>query len=111
MTISTESMDGEITRVFLDGRLDIDGAQAIDLRMNVLAGSAKFLLIDMRNVSFIGSMGLRSIVVPAQAVRRRGGRVALFGPVPMVEEVIKASNIDQVIPVFHELEPALAALQ
>src|SRR5580698_10130948 len=104
MTLTTESMDGDITRVLLDGRLDIEGAAAIDLRMNVLAGSAKFLLIDLRNLSFLGSMGLRSIVVPAQAVRRRGGKVALFAPVPLVEEVIKASNIDQVIPVFHELE-------
>lgn len=111
MTISTESMEGEITRILMEGRLDIDGAAAIDLRMNVLAGNAKFLLIDLRGVSFIGSMGLRSIVVPAQAVRRRGGKAALFGPVPMVEEVIKASNIDQVIPIFHDLDSAVAALR
>jgi anti-sigma B factor antagonist len=111
MTISTESMEGDITRVLLDGRLDIEGAAAIDLRMNVLAGSVKFLLIDLQNVSFIGSMGLRSIVIPAQAVRRRGGKVALLGPVPMVEEVLKASNIDQVIPIFHERDSAVAALR
>lgn len=111
MTISTESMEGDITRVLLDGRMDIEGAAAIDLRMNVLAGSAKFLLIDLRNVSFIGSMGLRSIVIPAQAVRRRGGKVALFAPVPMVEEVLKASNIDQAIPIFHDVDAAVAALR
>jgi anti-anti-sigma factor len=104
-------MEGDITRVLLDGRLDIEGAAAIDLRMNVLAGSVKFLLIDLQNVSFIGSMGLRSIVIPAQAVRRRGGKVALLGPVPMVEEVLKASNIDQVIPIFHERDSAVAALR
>ncbi|HEY1897339.1 MAG TPA: STAS domain-containing protein, partial [Terracidiphilus sp.] len=74
MTISTESMEGDITRVLLDGRLDIQGAAAIDLRMNVLAGSSKFLLVDLSKVSFLGSMGLRSIIVPAQAVRRRGGK-------------------------------------
>ena len=33
MTISTESMEGDITRVILDGRLDIEGAAAIDLPM------------------------------------------------------------------------------
>ena len=111
MTISTESMDGDITRVLLDGRLDIQGAAAIDLKMNVVAGSSKFLLIDLRNVSFLGSMGLRSILVPAQAVRRRGGKVALFGPVPLVDEVLKASNIDAIIPVFHDLDSAVAALR
>lgn len=111
MTITTESLEGDITRVLLDGRLDIEGAAAIDLRMNVLAGNAKFLLIDLQNVTFLGSMGLRSLIVPAQAVRRRGGKVALLGPVPMVEQVLKASNIDQVIPIFHDLDFAVAALR
>jgi anti-sigma B factor antagonist len=110
MTFSTESMDGGITRVLLDGRLDIEGAAAIDLRMNVLAGSSKFLLIDLSHVSFLGSMGLRSILIPAQAVRRRGGKAALLGPIPMVEEVLTASNIDKLIPIYHELDAAVAAL-
>lgn len=110
MTISTESIDGGITRVLLDGRLDIQGAAAIDLRMNVLAGSNKFLLVDLSNVSFLGSMGLRSIVLPAQALQRRGGKMALLNPVPMVEEVLKASSIDQIIPIFHDLDSAVAAL-
>ncbi len=110
MTISTESMDGGITRVVLEGRLDIQGAAAIDLKMNVLAGSSKFLLVDLTNVSFIGSMGLRSIVVPAQAMRRRGGKMALLSPAPMVEEVLKASNISEVIPIVYDLESAAAVL-
>lgn len=110
MTLSTEPMEGGITRVILDGRLDIEGAAAIDLKMNVLAGSSKFLLVDLRNVSFIGSMGLRSIVVPAQAVRRRGGKMALLAPVPMVEEVLKASNIHELIPIVPDLEAAAALL-
>lgn len=111
MTISTEPMDGDITRVLLDGRLDIEGAAVIDLRMNVLAGSAKALLIDLSNVSFLGSMGLRSILVPAQTVRRRGGKVALLSPIPMVGAVLKTSNVDQVIPIFYELDAAVAALR
>src|SRR3954454_9492666 len=110
MTISTEPMDGGITKVLLDGRLDIQGAAAIDMRMNVLAGSSKFLLIDLSNVSFLGSMGLRSIVIPAQALRRRGGKVALLGPVPMVQEVLNASNIGEIIPVFQDLNLAVASL-
>lgn len=111
MTLSTESMDGDITRVLLDGRLDIEGAAQIDLRMNVLAGSARALLIDLSHVSFLGSMGLRSLIVPAQAVHRRGGKVALFGPVPMVEQVLKASNMHLVLPIFHELDEAVTALR
>jgi anti-anti-sigma factor len=111
MKISTEELDGGITKVVLDGRLDIEGAAAVDLKMNIVAGSSKFLLLDMQQVTFLGSMGLRSLVVPAQAVKRRGGKAVVFRPTPMVEEVFKASNIDTIIPIHHELSAALAALQ
>jgi anti-anti-sigma factor len=111
MNISTEEMDGGVTRVVLDGRMDIEGAAKVDLKMNIIAGSAKFLLLDLQSVTFIGSMGLRSIVVPAKNVRRRDGKVVLFAPQPMVEEVIKASSIDQIIPIRHDLESALEILK
>lgn len=111
MKLSTEEMDGGITRVVLEGRLDIEGAADVDLRMNVIAGSASLLLLDLQGVTFLGSMGLRSIVVPAQAVKRRGGKMVLFAPIPMVEEVLKNSNINTIIPVRHQLDSALAELQ
>jgi anti-sigma B factor antagonist len=110
MKLSAEELSGGVTRVVLDGRLDIEGAQAIDLRMNVIAGSAHHLLVDLSAVTFLGSMGLRSLVVPAQAVRRRGGKTVFLNPTPMVEEVLRAANITSLVPVFHDIEPALAAL-
>jgi anti-anti-sigma factor len=111
MQISTEELSGEITRVALDGRLDIAGAAAIDLKMNLIAGGVRKLLIDLQNVSFLGSMGLRSIVLPARAVHSRGGKVVLFAPTEMVESVLKASGIDSLLPIYHDLAAALAALQ
>jgi anti-anti-sigma factor len=110
MTFASEELDGGITKVTLNGRLDIEGAAAIDLRMNVTAGTAKKLLIDMREVSFLGSMGLRSLVLPAQAVKRRGGKVILFDPVKMVEDVLVASNMQAILPIHHDMAEALAAL-
>src|ERR1700694_6353607 len=104
MQISTEELEGGITRVVLDGRLDIMGAQEIDLKMNVIAGSKKAVLVDMQKVSFIGSMGLRTLVTPAQAIRRRGGKVVLFRPNEMVEKVLKSSAIDTLIPIHPEFQ-------
>jgi anti-anti-sigma regulatory factor len=49
--------------------------------------------------------------VPAQTVHRRGGKVVLFAPQPMVEDVLKASNISSIIPIHHELSTAMAALK
>jgi anti-anti-sigma factor len=111
MQLSIEQLEGGIARVILDGRLDIPGAQEIDLRMNVIAGSQKAVLLDLQKLSFIGSMGLRTLVVPAQAIRGRGGKVVLFAPNEMVEKVLRASSIETLIPIHHELQSAIAALQ
>lgn len=110
MKLVTEEMDGGVTRVALEGRLDIEGAQAIDLRMNVIAGRAQRLLVDLSGVAFLGSMGLRSLVVPAQVIKRRGGKTVLFQPTSMVEEVLRASNISFLIPICQDMESALAEL-
>jgi anti-sigma B factor antagonist len=81
------------------------------LQMNVIAGSKKAVLLDLQNVSFLGSMGLRSLVAPARAIKGRGGKLVIFGPNEMVNKVLKISGVDTMIPVHHQLQSALAALQ
>lgn len=111
MKAMIDELDGGVTRIVLDGRLDIEGSAAVDLRMNVIAGSATRVLVDLSAVTFLGSMGLRSIVLPGQAVKRRGGKMVLFNPVPMVAEVLKNANIPALIPISYDLDAALAELR
>lgn len=111
MAFAVEELTGGVTKVILDGRLDIEGAARVDLQMNVIGGSKKAVLVDMQKVSFLGSMGLRALVAPARAIKSRGGKMVLFGPNEMVEKVLRTSGIDTLIPVHHELQSALAALQ
>jgi anti-anti-sigma factor len=111
MEITTEELSGGITRVILVGSLDIAGAAAIDLRMNVIADAHRTVLVDLRRVSFIGSMGLSALVAPALAITSRGGKMVLFGPNQLVARVLKASLVDTIIPVYSDLDAAIAAVQ
>ena len=111
MKITEEELPGGITKVILDGRLDIEGAAKVDLKMNVIAATRKAVLFDLQSLSYLGSIGLRSLVVPARNIKIRGGRAVLFGPNEMVSEVLRTTNIDSIIPVHHDLSAALAALQ
>jgi len=111
MPISTEELEGGITRVILEGSLDIAGAAAVDMRMNVIAGTKKAVLVDLQKVSFLGSMVLRALVAPARAVQGRGGKIVIFGPSALVEKVLKTSGVDTLIPIHHDFQSAIAALQ
>ncbi len=104
MAITMEELTGDITKVILDGRLDIEGAAAVDLQMNVIAGNRKAVLVDLQKVSYLGSMGLRALVAPARAIKSRGGKMVLFSPNEMVEKVLKCSGIDTLIPGHFDLQ-------
>src|SRR5271156_6733718 len=111
MAMATEELTGGILKVILDGRLDIECAAAVDMKMNVISGSRKDVLVDLQQVSFLGSMGLRALVAPARAIKSRCGKIVLFGPNELVEKVLKTSGVDALIPIHHELQSAIAALQ
>jgi anti-anti-sigma factor len=78
MPISTEDLEGGITKVSLEGRLDNEGAAAVDMRMNVIAGTKKAVIVAMEEVSFLGSMGLRALIAPARAIKGCGGKMVIF---------------------------------
>jgi anti-sigma B factor antagonist len=73
---------GGVTTAVLNGRMDIEGAHAVDMQFNVIAGSKKKLVIDMAGVSFLASMGLRTIMTCVRSITSKGGKVAIAGPQP-----------------------------
>ncbi len=95
MLMTTEHLPGDITKVILDGSLDIAGAAAIDLK----------------KVSFIGSMGLRTLIVPARAVTSRGGKIVVFGANALVTEILRTSGLDTVVPLYRDYATALDGLK
>ncbi len=111
MEMHIEKLDGDITCVRLTGRMDYAGATAIDARFMELAGREKFVLVDVSQVSFLASMGIRTLIMAAKAVREGGGKMILFSPETMVAMVLKTSGTDILIPVYYDLPLARMALQ
>jgi anti-anti-sigma factor len=108
--IAIQDLDGGITKVVLSGRIDIAGAQAIDLPMSVVAGSRRAVVIDLSAVEFMASMGLRGLVVSAKSIVSKRGRVVLLAPRPEVEDVIRTSGIDELIAIHEDEASAIAAV-
>jgi len=111
MELTVEDMPNGVTRAVLVGRLDIEGAAAIDLRMNVLAGHKPALVVDLSGVSFLASMGLRTLMVCARAMSLKGHKMVLAAPQPNVEKVLLASGADEIMGIFGDFDTAAAAIQ
>jgi anti-anti-sigma factor len=112
MDLQVEQLAGGIDRVKLVGRLDNAGVQAIYDRLNALTSATKaVMLVDLSQVSFIASAGIRALLTSAGGIQQRSGRMALLSPQHLVEEVLKMTGIESIIPIFHDVEAASAALK
>lgn len=111
MELSFEQMPGGITLAKLSGRLDLAGARQIDLPLTAhVASTDARVVIDLSEVSFLASLGIRSLMVPAKAARARGGEVVLLNPQPKVMDVLTLAGLTGVLKVCTNLEEAVQAL-
>jgi anti-sigma B factor antagonist len=111
MEMQVEELDNGVTNVVLRGRLDTVGAGVIDLKFNVIAGSKRAIVVDLSEVDFLASLGIRVLVIGAKAVKNKGGKIVLLSPDENVHSVLKTAGIEQLIPVLFDRDAAIAAVQ
>ena len=110
MEMVVEELPGGITRAALSGRMDIDGALSVEERFKVLSRLRRKLIVDLADLSFMASMGLRTLVMAARSLAELGGRMALVNPQPNVERVLETSGIGELIGVHPSVDSAIAAM-
>jgi anti-anti-sigma factor len=110
MEMIVEDIDGGVTNVILRGRLDTAGADSIDMRFNVVAGSKRAVIVDLSSVDILTSLGVRVLLLGARAVKSKGGKLVILSPTSNVRSVLTAARTDSLIPVFDDRSAAIAAV-
>ena len=94
-------LESGITKVFLSGRFDIDGAFSIAGEFNKIAEENRSVLVDLSEVTFIASAGVHTLVTGATATIKNGGKLVLLNPQPNVEKVLRTCGVDTIVPITH----------
>jgi anti-anti-sigma factor len=90
------SMSGQTARVSLRGELDIATAPALQQKLSELAGSdATCVLLDMRELCFIDSTGLRVVLGLANGLGENSARVVLVRGPEAVQRVFALTGADR----------------
>jgi len=98
--------------LIVSGRLDTPGVDEIEPRFTQAArGSGKHVLVDLHEVSFVSSMGVRMLISTARALHAAQRRMVLFAPQPLVREMLDTVALDQIIPVATDQTAALGLLE
>jgi len=110
MEISVRQFGELGTKVVLVGKLDISGAEKIDVPLATVAGSRGNIVVDMAGVDFIASIGIRHLVMAAKTVARKSGMLVLLDPNPTVTEVLFTSGLQDLLPIVRSEDEARAML-
>ena len=110
MEIKTEIINGDVTKIILKGRLDLLGVQQIEPHFSAVVESQRKIVVDLQEVPFLASMGIRALIIGGKTVKSRGGRMALLKPTVEVEKVLTGSSTDTVVPIVRDLASAIAAV-
>jgi anti-anti-sigma factor len=101
--------------VRLTGSLDTSTAPELERQLApVLAGTARDLVFDLRDLKFISSAGLRVFSNARKQVKERGGQASFIHLQPQIQEVFEIIRALPGVAVFEntaELDRYLAARQ
>ncbi len=93
------------------GRLDADSSPELTRQAHELIGKGgRRLLLDLKDLYYISSAGLRAALSLAKEMSAAGGRLAISSPNPQVMEVFDISGFVTVIDVHASAESATARL-
>jgi anti-anti-sigma factor len=106
----TESSAGAVKVAAMKGRLDAATASGAEAKLlGLLAGGAK-LVVDLAEVGYVSSAGLRVLLLAAKQAKAGGGAFALAAPQAGVMEVLQISGFHKILAIHDTRDAAVAAL-
>ena len=111
MELQYNEMQNGIRTLKLTGRLDILGTGEIETKFYAgCAGEKPLVVVDLAEVDFLASTGIRLLTLAARSIASRGGRMVIIHPIPEVQNVLEVTGIPAIIPIYSHYESAEAVL-
>jgi anti-anti-sigma factor len=107
MEIATRKEGGAMV-VSVTGRIDAVTAPEFEKRLSALiAGGDIVLLLNLNDLEYISSAGLRSILSTAKQLKAKEGKLLFSGLKGPVKDVFKISGFGSIFQIFETEEEAL----
>jgi anti-anti-sigma factor len=110
MTVESNTQ-GKATVLQVSGRMDAESASEFEEACVAgLTGGVKNLVVNVAELSYVSSMGLRAFLQGAKKAQGSGGAMLLCGMKGMVKEVFDMTHLTPLFPLFDSVDAALASL-
>jgi anti-anti-sigma factor len=100
-----------VTVISLKGRLDAVTSPVLEKDLTeLLAGEEKTLVVDMGDLDYISSAGLRVLLAATKRLKGKQGKLFLASLKNVVKEVFDISGFSSIIPIYESVDAALSSL-
>lgn len=101
--------NGNATVVVVSGRVDSVTAATLDTELGKIVQDDKKIVLDLKNVSYLSSAGVRAIVRVLQTAQKSGGGVKLASIPSHVEEVLQTVGMMHVFQSYPSVDEAASS--
>ncbi len=109
MEIATQEYK-RVAVVSVTGRVDSSTAPELDSQLTQLVdGGKNHIVLDLKDVEYMSSAGLRAMVSTLKKVKRVNGDLRLANPSARVEEVLRLAGLTSIFSIHPTQEEAVAS--
>jgi anti-sigma B factor antagonist len=109
MQMQVEDAGAGVLKVSLVGRLDTPGVDRVETQLTAhLVPRGARAIVDLSQVAFLSSSGIRMFITIARALGRKGGKLVLYGAEPLVAQVLETTSLNDIVPVRADATTAAA---
>jgi anti-anti-sigma factor len=107
----SEDKTGEILTVALKGRLDASTHSSVEKRiLELIQGGERNLVLDLRELEYISSIGLRVLMVVAKRLKSVKGEIAVCCASESIRQVFDISGFVNIFRMLETREEAIREL-
>ena len=111
LEIVVKKETGGIAEILLRGRVDLQTAEQLKGKISELVDEGyKHILLNMRRVKFIDSVGLGSLIGARRRIEDVSGSLRLVSLSPAVGKALEMTHLSRVFDVHESTQEAVAAL-
>ena len=103
------SLDGKVAVVTIAGRVDSATAPKMDAELEKIVSENKKIVLDLKDVAYMSSAGVRAIVKALRHAHKRGGRLKLARPSDPIVEILHTIGMMEVVQAYPSVEEAVAS--
>ena len=115
LNVRTEDSRSFTTTIYLKGSLDSETVATFDQELDtVLESPLKVLVLDLSELEYLSSAGIRSMFRAQKSMKARAGKALIVNPQPAVQKVfdiVKAVDLSAVFASVQELDKYLDTIQ